>query len=49
MHGGWNEPPVGPEYAATAAPMYGNWRKASIYGGSTEVQQNIMAKMVLGL
>ncbi|HEX2888537.1 acyl-CoA dehydrogenase family protein [Vineibacter terrae] len=46
---GWNEPPIGPEYAATAAPTYHNWRKASIYGGSTEVQKNIMAKMVLGL
>ncbi|QQS11365.1 MAG: acyl-CoA dehydrogenase family protein [Rhodospirillales bacterium] len=46
---GWNEPPIGPEYAATAAPTYHNWRKASIYGGSTEIQKNIMAKMVLGL
>ncbi len=46
---GWNEPLIGPEYAATAAPTYHNWRKASIYGGSTEVQKNIMAKMVLGL
>ncbi|HJQ59507.1 MAG TPA: acyl-CoA dehydrogenase family protein [Vineibacter sp.] len=49
MTEGWNEPPIGPEYAATAAPMYHNFRKASIYGGSTEVQKNIMAKMVLGL
>jgi alkylation response protein AidB-like acyl-CoA dehydrogenase len=49
MHDGWNEPPIGPDYAATQAPTYGNWRKASIYGGSTEVQKNIMAKMVLGL
>ena len=49
MHEGWNEPPIGPDYAATQAPTYGNWRKASIYGGSTEVQKNIMAKMVLGL
>ena len=46
---GWHEPPIGPEYAATAAPTYHNWRKASIYGGSTEGQKNIMAKMVLGL
>ncbi|MCW5745976.1 MAG: acyl-CoA dehydrogenase family protein [Alphaproteobacteria bacterium] len=49
MYDGWNEPPIGPDYAATQAPTYGNWRKASIYGGSTEVQKNIMAKMVLGL
>jgi hypothetical protein len=49
MTEGWNEPPIGPAYAATAAPMYHNMRKASIYGGSTEVQKNIMAKMVVGL
>lgn len=46
---GWNEPPVGPEYAATVAPHYLNWRKASIYGGTNEIQKNIIAKMVLGL
>ncbi|MBT3627691.1 MAG: pimeloyl-CoA dehydrogenase large subunit [Rhodospirillaceae bacterium] len=46
---GWNEPPVGPEYAATVAPHYFNWRKASIYGGTNEIQKNIIAKMVLGL
>jgi pimeloyl-CoA dehydrogenase large subunit len=46
---GWNEPPVGPEYAATAAPAYFNFRKTSIYGGSNEIQKNIIAKAVLGL
>jgi alkylation response protein AidB-like acyl-CoA dehydrogenase len=46
---GWNEEPVGPEHAAPAAPLYFNWRKASIYGGSTEIQKNIIAKLVLGL
>ncbi len=45
---GWNEPPVGPDYAASLAPTYFNWRKASIYGGSNEVQRGIIAKMVLG-
>ncbi|MEN8196287.1 MAG: acyl-CoA dehydrogenase family protein [Pseudomonadota bacterium] len=45
---GWNEEPVGPDYAATIAPHYFNWRKASIYGGSNEVQRGIIAKMVLG-
>ena len=39
----------GPEYAATAAPHYFNYRKTSIYAGSNEIQHNIMAKMVLGL
>jgi alkylation response protein AidB-like acyl-CoA dehydrogenase len=46
---GWNEDPIGPEYAASIAPRYFNWRKASIYGGSNEIQKGIIAKMVLGL
>ena len=44
-----NEARAGPEYAATVAPMYFNYRKTSIYAGSNEIQHNIMAKMVLGL
>jgi alkylation response protein AidB-like acyl-CoA dehydrogenase len=44
-----NEPGIGPDYAATAAPIYFNWRKASIYGGSNEIQREIIAKRVLGL
>ena len=44
-----NEPPVGPEWAATAAPVYFNTRKVSIYGGSNEIQRNIIAKAFLGL
>jgi len=46
---GWNEAPIGPEYATNIAPHYFNWRKASIYGGTNEIQKNIIAKMVLGL
>ncbi|HZD26282.1 MAG TPA: acyl-CoA dehydrogenase family protein [Alphaproteobacteria bacterium] len=46
---GWNEDPIGPDYAAPAAPVYFNWRKSSIYGGSNEIQRNIIAKMVLGM
>ena len=45
---GWNEEPIGPDYAPTIAPQYFNWRKASIYGGSNEIQKNIIAKAVLG-
>lgn len=45
---GGNEPPVGPDYAAEAAPTYFNWRKISIYGGSNEIQRNIVAKAILG-
>jgi len=46
---GWNEPPIGPEGAATVAPTYFNWRKVTIYGGSNEIQKNIIAKAILGL
>ena len=44
----WNEPPVGPDYAPPLAPQYFNWRKISIYGGSNEIQKNIIAKAILG-
>ncbi|MEW5686710.1 MAG: acyl-CoA dehydrogenase family protein [Pseudomonadota bacterium] len=40
---------AGPDYAATVAPTYFNYRKTSIYAGSNEIQHNIMAKLVLGL
>jgi alkylation response protein AidB-like acyl-CoA dehydrogenase len=40
---------IGPEYASEAAPMYFNYRKTSIYGGSNEIQRNIIAKAILGL
>lgn len=46
---GLNIEPIGPDYAAVAAPSYFNTRKTAIYAGSNEVQRNIMAKMVLGL
>jgi len=46
---GWNETPIGPEYAPPASPVYFNWRKSSIYGGTNEIQRNIIAKMVLGM
>jgi hypothetical protein len=41
--------PVGPDWAGRAAPTYFNMRKTSIFGGSNEIQRNIIAKMVLGL
>ncbi|WP_374654073.1 acyl-CoA dehydrogenase family protein [Phenylobacterium sp.] len=49
IRGERNEPRAGPDYAATIAPTYFNYRKTSIYAGSNEIQHNIMAKMVLGL
>jgi len=40
---------VGPAGAASAAAQYFNYRKLSIFGGSNEIQKNIVAKTVLGL
>ena len=40
---------IGPDYATNLSGSYFNFRKASIYGGSNEIQRNIIAKMVLGL
>ena len=36
-------------YDARMSPRYYNYRKASIYAGSNEIQRNIIAKMTLGL
>jgi alkylation response protein AidB-like acyl-CoA dehydrogenase len=46
---GDNMYPIGPDAAHRTAPNYFNTRKTSIYGGSNEIQRNIIAKMVLGL
>jgi alkylation response protein AidB-like acyl-CoA dehydrogenase len=45
----WIGAPVGPEYAAPLASRYFNYRKTTIYGGSNEIQRNIIAQQVLGL
>jgi alkylation response protein AidB-like acyl-CoA dehydrogenase len=41
--------PVGGEYVDDVAPRYFNARKTTIYGGSSEVQRNVLAKAMLGL
>ncbi len=46
---GSNVDGVGPDWAADATSKYFNYRKTSIYGGSNEIQKNIIAKAVLGL
>ena len=47
---GWQDAePVGPQYAAPLAASYFDTRKTSIYGGSNEIQKNILAKAVFGL
>ncbi len=46
---GSNQYPIGPAFAHQAAPTYFNMRKTTIYGGSNEIQRNIIAKMILGI
>jgi alkylation response protein AidB-like acyl-CoA dehydrogenase len=43
------ETPIGPSEAASVSAQYFNNRKLSIFGGSNEIQRNIIAKMILGL
>jgi alkylation response protein AidB-like acyl-CoA dehydrogenase len=46
---GSNVAPVGPDYAMPATQAYFNNRKLSIYGGSNEVQRQIISKAILEL
>ena len=41
-----NEPPIGPDYAAPLAPLYFNWRKSSIYGGTNEIMKEVIAREI---
>jgi alkylation response protein AidB-like acyl-CoA dehydrogenase len=49
IRGETNEPPPGPDYALSAVADYNFGRAATIYGGSNEIQRNVIAKAVLGL
>jgi alkylation response protein AidB-like acyl-CoA dehydrogenase len=49
IRGESNEPAPGPEYAVSAVADFNFGRAASIYGGSNEIQRNVIAKAVLGL
>ena len=49
MREGFEGTQVGPDYASALAAGYLNMRKLSIYGGSNEIQKNIIAQMILGL
>jgi alkylation response protein AidB-like acyl-CoA dehydrogenase len=40
---------LGPEYAANLGTGYCNLRKLSIFGGSNEIQKNIISQMIMGL
>ena len=46
---GSNNMPIGPSYSNGVGNNYLNLRKTTIYGGSNEIQKNILTKMVLGL
>ena len=46
---GFNGPAIGPDFAAPAASHYFNYRKLSIFGGSNEVQREIISKAILEL
>ena len=41
--------PGADDWVHSVAPIYFNWRKLSIFGGSNEIQRNIIAKAILGL
>ena len=45
----FDDEPLYRDYSATPAGQYFNLRKLSIYGGSNEIQKNIIAKQVLEL
>ena len=48
MDAGWQGEHVGAAHCAPLAATYFNYRKTTIYGGSNEVQRNIVAQTVLG-
>ena len=48
MDAGWQGDHVGSAHSAPLAGSYFNLRKTTIYGGSNEVQRNIVAATVLG-
>jgi alkylation response protein AidB-like acyl-CoA dehydrogenase len=48
MEAGWQGDHVGAAYCAPLAGTYFNMRKTTIYGGSNEVQRNIVSQVVLG-
>lgn len=49
LDGAFEGPAIGPAHAAPLAATYCNYRKTSIYGGSNEIQKNIITAMILGL
>ncbi len=48
MEAGWQGDYVGAAHCAPLASTYFNYRKTTIYGGTNEVQRNIVAQTLLG-
>ncbi|MFY7856154.1 MAG: acyl-CoA dehydrogenase family protein, partial [Rubrivivax sp.] len=48
LEAGWQGDHVGAAHCAPLAGTYFNYRKTTIYGGSNEVQRNIVSSTVLG-
>ncbi|TDN59244.1 acyl-CoA dehydrogenase family protein [Paraburkholderia sp. BL10I2N1] len=49
LNADWSGETANGELLNALAAHYLDWRKISIYGGSTEVQKNIIAKLALGI
>jgi alkylation response protein AidB-like acyl-CoA dehydrogenase len=49
MEAGWQGDSIGADFCAPLASTYFNLRKTTIYGGSNEVQRNIIAQQALGV
>jgi len=49
LEGDTSQAVTGDNDAAPLAPYYFNYRKTSIYGGSNEIQRNIISQMILGV
>ena len=49
LEGGQEHSVIDDDFAAPLLPHYFNYRKTSIYGGSNEIQRNIISQMILGL
>ena len=49
LEAGYQPGAAGPSYASSVSAGYFNMRKLSIYGGSNEIQKNIISQMILQL